>query len=679
MLAGAGSGKTRVVTQRIARLLERGVAARNILAMTFTNKAAAEMRERVIKLVGPKAGKDLTVSTFHRFGLDVLGAEARALGFRGGKFTIFDQADCAGVVREAMRDIKGGRAYDVSAILARISAAKNAFDDLGAESEEKAHAADDYDEITRLVFPRYVSMMRGFQAFDFDDLVCEVVNLFKKRSEIAEKYQKRFRYVIVDEYQDTNHAQLELVRALGQSHRNVCVVGDDDQSIYAWRGADVRNILDFEEHFGGAKVVKLEENYRSSASILAVASVVLEKSGARRHRKVIVSTRDPGPLPTQVVCSDPEVEAKFVARTIGDLVRDGAKKKDIAVLYRSNLQAPEIESALKEQQIPLRMIGGTQFYERKEVKDLLAYLRVAFDPLDEISLRRIVNYPARGVGDVALDKLGAYATAYSTSLYTAVTRAHAVVDLSPAAREGCRDLARLVESIRANVNAGKPSAEIARSLADDMKLKEDIQSGSSSNAVAARRVGNIEGILNVFGRRDAKGAGGRDDFEKFLRMLALREDNGEEEKGDAVTLTTMHGSKGLEFRYVFLVGLEEGLLPHSRSQTERATDVPTSSEGATSLDEERRLFYVAVTRAKDRLWLMRAERRGIRGKLAARIPSRFLAEIPEVLMEHVEEKAAQPVEAAVTAAGAAGLLAALGGPMGGGGPFAGPPSSPWRR
>ncbi len=664
VLAGAGSGKTRVVTQRIARLVERGVSANNILAMTFTNKAAAEMHERVAKLVGPKAAKELSVSTFHRFGLTVLGAEARALGFRGGKFVIFDQADCSGVVREALRSIRSDKGYDIGAILARISVAKNAFVEPERLKEDLAELGDvsEYDEITSMIYPRYLSMMRGFQAFDFDDLVCEVVNLFKKREDVRDKYRQRFRYVIVDEYQDTNRSQLELVRLLAGGHRNVCVVGDDDQSIYAWRGADVRNILDFEEHFGGAKVVKLEENYRSSSRILEVASVVLEKSGARRHKKTIKSTRPPGDAVTEVVCADPEIEAAFVARTIDDLVRTGdARRRDVAVLYRSNLQAPEIESALKELQIPVRMIGGTQFYERKEVKDLIAYLKIAFDPLDEISLRRIVNYPARGIGEAALEKLGHYATAYSTSLWTAVTRAHAVVDLPPAAREGCRDLVRIVEATRARLNAGEPSAAVARALTVDIKLTEDLQAASTSNSAAARRVGNVEGILGVFARRDDKGAGGKDRFEEFLRILALREDGQEEEKAEAVTLTTMHGAKGLEFRYVFIVGLEEGLLPHSRTQNERATDVATS-EGATSLEEERRLFYVAVTRAKDRLWLMRAERRAFRGKIAQRVPSRFLAEIPEELLEKREERSKPAADPSLTRAGAAGLLAALAGP-----------------
>jgi len=665
VLAGAGSGKTRVVTARIARLLSRGVHAKNMLAMTFTNKAAAEMLERVAKLVGHKVARDLTIGTFHHFGLGVLRAESRALGFRGGRFVIFDQADQSGVVREVLRSIRSDKGYDIGAILGRISMAKNAF--VEPEDYEKNIAnvagASEYDEITALVYPRYLAMMRGFQAFDFDDLICEVVRLWKRRPEVLEKWQKRYRYLIVDEYQDTNAAQLELLLALGGGHKNVCVVGDDDQSIYAWRGADVRNILEFERHFEGAKIVKLMENYRSRASILAVAAVVLEKSGAKRHQKTIVSTRPEGDKVRLVVCGDSEVEAKFVAREIDRLITSGVRHDHIAVLYRSNLQAPEIETALKELSVPAVVLGGTQFFERKEVKDLCAYLKVAFDPMDELSLRRIINYPARGIGDAALERLSEHATAMGTSLWTAVTRSHAVQNLSQQARDGCRDLVRIIEHVRDATSRGETSMKTAELVCDLIDLKKDIVAGSTSNAAAARRWANVEGLLRVFGRRDDKGKGGPEDFAEFLRIIALRDSGDDEHKGQAVTLTTMHGAKGLEFDYVFLVGLEEGLLPHVRTTTERATDVPMG-DASLALEEERRLFYVAVTRARERLYLCRAEKRLLRGKPVARVPSRFLVEIPEELLEKVDEKADPADAVKATVSGVASLLAALGGPPG---------------
>ncbi|NUO48408.1 MAG: UvrD-helicase domain-containing protein [Polyangiaceae bacterium] len=664
VLAGAGSGKTRVVTTRIGRLLDRGVHAKSILAMTFTNKAAGEMLERVTKIVGQKRAKDLTIGTFHRFGLGVLRAEARALGFRGAKFTIFDQADCSGVVREVLREVRSGKGYDIGAILGRISAAKNEFiepDELEKRGG-RIHAgeASEYDEITALVYPKYVSMMRGFQAFDFDDLLCEVVRLWRRRPEILQKYRERYRYVIVDEYQDTNHAQLELVRLLCEEHRNVCVVGDDDQSIYAWRGADVRNILDFERHFPGAKVVKLQENYRSNAEVLKVASVVLEKSGARRHPKTIVATRAAGAQVEVVVASDSECEARFVARTIDDLVRQGTvRPKECAVLYRSNLQAPDIEAALKERAVPHIVLGGQQFFERKEVKDLLAYLKIVLDPNDEIALRRIINYPTRGIGDVALERIGDFATARGGSLWKAVENGRQVPELSGAAMDGCESLVILMEEGKARFARGETAGAVLGWLADAIGLKRDIHSATTSNAAAARRWGNVEGLLKVFTRRDERGQGGPKETLDFLRILALREDNEEDKPKDVVTLTTMHGAKGLEFDQVFVVGLEEGLLPHIRSQTERATDVP-SSEHASSLEEERRLFYVAVTRAKEKLYLCRAELRAFRGKLTQRVPSRFLVEIPPEMYVLKEEKGAPKENVETTKTGAAGLLAALG-------------------
>ncbi len=709
VLAGAGSGKTRVVTQRVARLIQRGVPARSILAMTFTNKAAAEMHERVTALVGPKISKDLDVSTFHRFGLKVIGLETKALGLRGTKFAIFDQADCAGVVREILRTINSGRAYDVGAILTRISNAKNAFVEpeawSRAELEGGHDVVDEYDEIGSQVYPKYLAAMRTFQAFDFDDLICEVVRLWRKRPEVLQKWRDHYRYLIVDEYQDTNHAQLELVRLLAGGHRNVCVVGDDDQSIYAWRGADVRNILEFEQHFPGAKVVKLEENYRSKAAILDVANAVLAKSGARRHGKVLRPTLPGGDKVEVIVCTDPEVEAAFVGDSIRTSIEGGMRPKDFAVLYRSNLQSAPIEAALKERQIPLRMIGGSQFYERKEVKDLIAYLRTALDPHDEMSLRRIINYPSRGLGDVAVQKLGYYATAHDQHLWTAAMHAQAINDLAPAAVEGCRQLVQLIEGIRARFDRGETGAVVARGVCGDIGLKEDIQAGATSAPAAARRWANVEGLLGVFTRRDDRGRGDRASFAEFLRLISLREEGEEEDATDRVTLTTMHGAKGLEFKVVFIVGLEEGLLPHSRTQNERATDAPAMhasprrAKGAMdagdvraandaahaeassltldpsstdSIEEERRLFYVAVTRARERLYLCRTKTRAMRGKILPRTPSRFLLDVPADLLEEREQLAVAAPKLDQVKTGASSVLAALLGTLGGA-PGAAPP------
>ena len=377
VLAGAGSGKTGVVTKRIARLIQDGTPATAILAMTFTNKAAAEMQERVTRLVGRKASKGLLCCTFHRFGLEVLRKEARALGVRGGRFAIFDRGDCVGIVRDAMRSLVTGKSWDMQAILNRISLAKNAFIDPQTYAAMAEKSDDPYDELTALCYPKYADTLRSLQAFDFDDLVCEPVLLWRRREDVRERWQMRFRYLIVDEYQDTNQAQLEMLRSLATAHQNLCVVGDDDQAIYAWRGADVRNILDFEEHFRGTKVVRLQHNYRSSEAVLTVANAVLEASTARRHDKRLIPTRGEGAKVKHVVARDGTTEARFVAEEIHRICDDGrAPPREIAVLYRSNLQAGELESELKARGVPYQLFGGTQTFERKEVKDVLAYLRV---------------------------------------------------------------------------------------------------------------------------------------------------------------------------------------------------------------------------------------------------------------------------------------------------------------
>src|SRR5882724_6325821 len=339
VLAGAGSGKTRVVTARIARLLDRGVLARSILAVTFTNKAAGEMKERVAGLVGDARAKELVVSTFHSFGLRVLTAETRALGLRNGQFTIFDEGDAVGTVREILRGFRDERRYDVPAILARISQAKS---NLWEEQDLPDREGDEYDEITKLVFPKYRAALRGFSAFDFDDLVAEPVRLWNRRPGVLARWQERFRYVLVDEHQDTNHAQLEMVRLLSASHRNIAVVGDDDQSIYAWRGADVSNILEFETQFPGAKVVKLEQNYRSTSAVLSVANSVLAKTAAKRHTKILKATRGAGSIVTLVVTEDADLEAAFVADEIKRLAERGQSLNEVAILYRSNRQSEPI-------------------------------------------------------------------------------------------------------------------------------------------------------------------------------------------------------------------------------------------------------------------------------------------------------------------------------------------------
>ena len=662
VLAGAGSGKTRVITHRIARLMERGVPAHMICALTFTNKAAGEMAERVAHIVkeqrlgGKDGARGLVISTFHSFGLMVLGRERKSLG---GTFTIFDQGDCLAAVKDILSRTDAGRRLDASAILARISNAKNAF--IPPEKFEPREG-DEYDEMTKIAYGRYQAALRNFRAFDFDDLVCEVARLWTEREDILDRWQKEYLYVLVDEYQDTNRAQLEVLRLLAGRHRNICVVGDDDQSIYAWRGADVRNILDFEEHFPGAKVVKLEQNYRSAAPILAVANAVIEKRTDSKYKKRLFTERPGGDVVRLGVAPSPEAEAAYVARELRRLIREENRKpRDLAVLYRSNGQAKLIEENLREQGVPYRMIGGNQFFERKEVKDVLAYLKLALNRSDEISLRRVVNYPPRGIGDGSLERLSQHALAKGWTLWQAVERVDALDGISNAARDGCKTLERVVADMRRKLLVERAKAsQVARELCETVGLKKDIDQTSPSPTAAARRWGNVEGLFGILSRREARvdAAGGDSSAERelmaFLHSLTLQMSEEEEDPGNVVTLSTLHGSKGLEFDVVYLIGCEEGLIPHSRTLEVKATDATVQD-----VEEERRLFYVGITRARQRLEMLRCKHRAMRGKPVPRTPCRFLSDIPEEMLEPFEVKDASLMSTGEMAESAGNLLAML--------------------
>jgi DNA helicase-2/ATP-dependent DNA helicase PcrA len=663
VLAGAGSGKTRVITNRIARMLALGVPATAILAVTFTNKAAEEMLERLVHSVGSRAAQGLTISTFHSFGLSFLQRESRYLGFGGG-FTIFDQSDAIGTLKELMRELQiyddrpgasgGGRRLDAASILNRISLAKNAFHTAqtipdGGDLEGDAAL---YQQAAKLLYGKYQAALKGFHALDFDDLICEPVRLLQQFPELRDRWQKRFRYVLVDEYQDTNRAQLELLRCVVGPHRNITVVGDDDQSIYAWRGADVTNILQFEEHFPGATIVKLEQNYRSRAPILEAANAVIGSMPAKKYKKELFTAKDGGDPIQIVACSLPEVEASFVAVEIERIIKEGRKPSEIAVMYRSNKQAEPIEQALRERGVAYVLIGGQAFFERKEVKDLLSYLKLAIHPLDEIALRRIVNYPARGIGEGALARLEAYAIARDVPLFRAVQRAAEIEGLSPAAKAGCAELAEILVDAKAALDGGRPPAVVAREIAERIKLKDDLHAASPTGAAAMKRWGNVESLFKSLERYQQRAEEAAWDptakrtpsIAEFLHRLTLRFADDGEEAREVVTLTTLHGSKGLEYDVVFLIGLEEGIIPHKRTLDPKANDVvnlETDPSGAVvvvdeGIDEERRLFYVGVTRAKERLYLCRARARSSRGQPLARVPCRFLADVPEHLCESRE-------------------------------------------
>ena len=629
VLAGAGSGKTRVITFRIAHLLAQGVPARAICAVTFTNKAAEEMRERIGHLLGDKqTAGELTIGTFHALGLSILRQERKALGLPRG-FAIYDQSDQLGAIREAMRHIHDGdRRYDAKAILTRISLAKNAF---VAPDEYEGNPADDYDAMTAQVYPKYQETLRSCAAFDFDDLIVEPVRLFQRDADVRERWSSRFHYVMVDEFQDTNKAQLRMVKSLVEKHGNLCVVGDDDQSIYSWRGADPSNILRFDRVFPGAKVVKLEQNYRSTKNVLAAANAVIANN-KDRHGKTLWSQLGEGERITHAVAATAEDEARWVAREIRTLQKDGRRWSDIAILYRSNMQSKILEEELRAAEVPYVMYGGQQFFERKEVKDVIAYLRVALNPRDELALRRVINYPSRGIGATTIEKLVLASQAQHRTLWDTL-RVADNAGVHGSARQAIADFMQIIERTAAGFEAGVDVVSTTKSLIEDIRLYDDLRAASPSMSAAQRRIDNVQGLLNSLERWAKRGKGARE-LAEYLRQLSLdtSSDEKHDDSGEKVVLTTLHGAKGLEFPVCFMIGLEEELLPHIRTLQPQATDV-IDADHATDISEERRLCYVGITRAQRKLYLTRACTRVSRGRSVPRTPSRFLLEIPDELLE----------------------------------------------
>jgi DNA helicase-2/ATP-dependent DNA helicase PcrA len=631
ILAGAGSGKTRTLTHRIAYLMKGlGVAPDRILAFTFTNKAAQEMRERVAALVGADA-RSMWIGTFHATAVRMLREGMPLLG-RDPRFLVYDADDSRAVMRDVVRELNWDeRQWTPQALLAQVSRAKNQC--------QGPEAVDDGSFLGRRVaeaYRRYQAKLEQVNAVDFDDLILLAVRLLETVPEGRERFGSRFQYVLVDEYQDTNHAQYRLIRALAATHRNLCVVGDDDQSIYGWRGADVRNILEFQQDFPDAVVIRLEENYRSTACILGAANSVVRNNRSRLGKELW--TRRPHGAKVKVLeAADEEAEAWFVAQAIHDLVRTGRKPGDIAVLYRTNAQSRALELALSRTGIPYRLVGGARFYERKEVKDLIAYLRVTYNPDDDMSLARIVNVPRRGIGEVALARLRAYAADAGISLTAALAEAHRVPGLAPPAARAAQQLAELMDGWRRR--QGTPLADLVLQVAEESGL---------APALRAERTQDAEDRLNNLGELASEAKRfqdqqGSDDLGEFLGWIALVTDlDSAKTDGQGVWLMTLHSAKGLEFPVVFLTGLEEGVFPHLRAM----------EGGDDELEEERRLMYVGITRAQDLLTLTYARQRTMMGRTAMNPVSRFLSEIPEDVLEPAEPRSLRPVVPANTGASA---------------------------
>ena len=622
ILAGAGSGKTRVITHRIAALIDRGVGPSSIVAVSFTNKAANEMAERMVPLVGSRKAGRIRMSTFHSFGLALLKEESRAADL-GRRFVIFDQSDSLGTVKGILREgYRSGHArrLDAMALLARISNWKSAI----VSTDGVAASEVEYDEIARTIYPEYESRLRAMRALDFDDLVCRPVRLLRDDAAIRDKWRRRIAHLLVDEFQDTSEVQLQLVKLLANEKRNVCVVGDDDQSIYSWRGANPGNILEFETHFPGTKIIKLETNYRSRAPILEVANAIIANSDGRRHAKVLRSARKGGEAVRMVSCEGPRAEAQFVAKEIAQLHRQGLDLCEIAVLYRSNLQSRRVEEELTAAGVPYRLFGGQQFFDRKEVKDVAAYFRFVVNPSDEISLRRIINFPPRGIGVRSVQRIEEYAKACGIPFVTAVSAPRAIEGLPDVATRGLDDLNTLVHGARQRLKSSGTLHAAGRALVESLDLRTALDDRAMGGASGDQRYRNVARLLEWLERYEANTPRSSKSLQDFLQRVTLNGDPREQDNGGAgVTLCTLHAAKGLEFCVVFVIGCIEGQLPHSRTTDPKAHE-PTTAD----LDEERRLFYVGITRARDQLYLTAARRRMLRGKTVDVTPSRYMDELP---------------------------------------------------
>ncbi len=650
VLAAAGSGKTLTITRRVAHLIAQGNPPWSILALTFTNKAATEMRERIERLVPPQSGtaRGLVVSTFHAFCARLLRRYADRAGLNPD-YTIYDASDQKAAIKDALERLDLSKSnFPPEAMASRISNAKNAMKRV---EDIKAESGDFWSKQFVRVYEEYEATLRRNGAVDFDDLLLHMATLLRDDAEVREELRRRFQHVLIDEYQDTNHAQFLIADGLAAGHRRICVVGDPDQSIYGWRGADISNILEFQEHYPEAKVVKLGENFRSTAPILAVADHLI-KHNVRRKDKPLYTKRTGGEKPVVMTCVDEHHEAEFVANCLEGLNREhGLAWKDMAIFYRTNALSRNLEAALRSKGIPHVLVRGTAFYDRKEIRDALAYLRVVLNPGDAVSLKRIINEPPRGIGRTTLDRIEQFAADSRLSLFDALLRAREVNDLNARAIGAVERFARLVQSWRSEsafmgVETSARLADLVRTIIAESGMEAALQAGKTEED--AQRLDNLNELITAvtefeedFAQRQAAGADAMNDpfgfdaddpgtpgeeepplmarLRAYLEQVALVSDvEALDPDAGAVMLMTLHAAKGLEFPVVVMIGLEEGLLPHSRSR-----------ESEADLEEERRLCFVGITRAKQKLILTHAVVRSWRGSREHTITSRFLNELPQ--------------------------------------------------
>jgi DNA helicase-2/ATP-dependent DNA helicase PcrA len=612
VIAGAGSGKTRVLTFRIAYLIgQMGVAPWQILAVTFTNKAASEMKERIESLVGTHT--DIWIGTFHATCVQILRRDISHLGLKSN-FVIYDTQDQKAAIRSCIANLDlDSKQYEPNAVLGAISKAKNK---LLNPTQYGETATDHYEKTIARIYRSYQEVLRRYNACDFDDLLVYTVQLLEEYPAVLAKYQDRFRWILVDEYQDTNHAQYKMINLLAAKHRNICVVGDADQSIYAFRGADFRNILDFTKDYPEAKVVKLEQNYRSTQNILEAANHVIRNNSERPDKK-LWTDNGPGDQLFLFTGEDERDEARFV---VGEIIRIG-DYQNTAILYRTHAQSRALEEEFMYRGVPYTILGGTRFYERKEIKDLLAYLRIVVNEDDDFSLQRIINVPRRGIGPATLEKIQRYAEENGLSLYEAITKARDIDGLGPRVCGALEVLTRLVEDCKRMLLDGKSITEVTEKIMQDSGYLASLREEKTPEAEA--REENLKELLTVTKQFDLQEQSG--DLAVFLEQVTLVSDvDNWDDEADAVSMMTLHSAKGLEFSYVFMVGMEDGMFPNSRCAFDPG-----------QLEEERRLCYVGITRAMQRLYLTCARYRTIYGMTRNSMPSQFISEIPGELLEEV--------------------------------------------
>ena len=624
ILAGAGSGKTKVLTVRIAHLLAQGVNPYEILAITFTNKAAKEMKSRVEGLVGDVANR-IWLSTFHSFCAKFLRFEIDSFLGYNSNFTIYDTSDSQAVIKAALKALNlDDKYYPVGAMIAAISDAKNK---LLFASDFRKQARDFYQQKVADVYEYYERELRKNNALDFDDLLLVAVKLLQSNATVLDKYSHRFRYVMIDEYQDTNHAQYLLAKLLASHWKNIAVVGDADQSIYAWRGADIQNILDFEKDYPNCTSIKLEQNYRSTKIILDAANAVIDNNEGRPEKNLWTDKIEGAKIQHFTAQSEHE-EAAFIGDTI-------AKKHDIhdvpygdmAILYRTNAQSRVLEEALIKRALPYTMVGGTKFYDRKEIKDVLAYLRVLYNPFDDLSLLRIINVPKRSIGATTVAKLQDYAREKGTSLFMTLTQLHLIDSIKGKTKEKLEEFGILIFTLVSEME-DKTVLDILESILDRTGYLAQLEESTDPQDQA--RAENIGELLSV--AKDFQDTNPTGTVEDFLEQVALVNDvDSFEQEESKVTLMTLHAAKGLEFPIVFLGGLEEGLFPHSRTLM-----------NPEEIEEERRLAYVGITRAEKELYISNATTRTVFGRTSSYLPSRFIDEIPEELVDGLRAKRKVP-------------------------------------